>query len=163
MVDVVATRDLYIGEDLWCAEGEVLSKEQLAFAYSREGRRALGVEFPNPLSLEPPIGFVPSDPLHVQIANMVRRELASRETEEFDTDEDADDFDVDDDFDPTSPWEEYFLPNEAPPGAPGHQPPTGDVPSDGDRSPSGSPAAGSPSASPPAKAQGGVGGDEPPT
>lgn len=92
-------------------QGEVLTIDQVAFAYSRQGRKEIGREYPSPIPMEPPLGYVPSKPLFEQIRDMVQRELSSvalsQERESF---EDADDFDVDDDFDPSTPYEELFEP-----------------------------------------------------
>lgn len=91
--------------------GEVMQQEDVDFAYTREGRRLIGKEYPNPIPLEPPIGFVPSVPLHEQIREMVMKEMASRAGEnEDETFEEADDFDVGEDYDPSTPYEEQFEP-----------------------------------------------------
>lgn len=96
------------------SDGEVLSEADVAFAYSREGRRTIGKEYPNPVPLEPPIGYIQQEPLHVQIRRMVLSERMAQEADAagFDTPEEADDFDVDDDYDPSSPWEEVFEPQQ---------------------------------------------------
>lgn len=98
-------------------DGEVLTSEQVAFAYTREGRRIIGKEFPNPVPMESPIGFVPMKPLHEQIREMVLREIGSQaEINGMETPEEADDFEVGDDFDPSSPWELDFEPDQPWPG-----------------------------------------------
>lgn len=102
-----------IPHEIVTPDGEVLDPEFVAFAYTREGRRTIGKEFPNPIPLEPPIGFVPMKPLHEQIRDAVVREMSARaEAEGFESAEEADDFDVGDDFEPHSPWENDFEPTE---------------------------------------------------
>lgn len=90
-------------------DGQVLSLDQVAYAYSREGRHKYGHELPNPQPLEPPLGFVPQETIFEQMRQMVLREMDNRE-EELETEEEANDFDIGDDFDPTSPWEIGFEP-----------------------------------------------------
>lgn len=91
--------------------GEVVSPEEVAYAYTREGRKVIGKEYPNPTPMEPPIGYIPSRPLHEQIREMVLREISeAADRADADTEEEANDFDVGDDFDPTSPYEIGFEP-----------------------------------------------------
>lgn len=100
-------------------DGEVIAHEDVLFAYTREGRRVIGKEYPNPVPLEAPLGFVPAEPLHLQIRRMVMRELSDQAAAEgFETAEDADDFDVGDDYDPSSPFELDFEPTEPWPADP---------------------------------------------
>lgn len=78
-----------------------------------------GAERPDPTPMAPPIGYKPSDPLHKRIREMIlseklRLEAAAAGMETLD---EADDFDVGDDFDPSSPYEEYFDPIGYDPGA----------------------------------------------
>lgn len=109
--DVILNRDVYVDGELWGAEGEVLDKDRVAFAYSREGRRILGLELPNPVPLEPPLGYFDAVPIHIQIREMIQGELSRRAAEAGEeTFEEADDFDVDDDQDPMSPWELEYEP-----------------------------------------------------
>lgn len=92
--------------------GEVMSEDDIEFAYTREGRHELGQEFPNPVPMAPPIGFVPQPPIWEQIRAMVQRELgAQRAGEDAETFDEADDFDVGDDYDPSTPYEETFEPD----------------------------------------------------
>lgn len=78
-----------------------------------------GGEKPSAVPMEPPIGFVRQDPLHVRIRQMVNRELLARAAarEGFETPDEADDFDVGDDFerDPVSPHEYDFTIRETGP------------------------------------------------
>lgn len=91
--------------------GQVMSQDDVEFAYTRQGRHEIGREFPNPMPLAPPIGFVPQPPIWEQIRAMVQRELsATAGANDAETFEEADDFDVGDDFDPTTPYEEVFEP-----------------------------------------------------
>lgn len=107
-------RDHSTFPDIVTPDGEVLSEADVAFSYSREGRRTIGKEYPNPVPLEPPIGYIQQEPLHVQIRRMVLSERMAQEADAagMDTPEEADDFDVDDDYDPSSPWEEVFEPQQ---------------------------------------------------
>lgn len=62
-----------------------------------------------PISI--PVPFTRPEPLHQRIRRMIL--LAQREAGEgFETEEEANDFDVPDDPnpDPSSPWEEHFMP-----------------------------------------------------
>lgn len=95
--------------------GEVIDPEMIEFAYTREGRRVFGRELPNPIPMEPPLGFTNPEPIHEMIARMVRTQVsAAAAAEEQETFEEADDFDIDDDAaDPYSPWEEQFEPDMA--------------------------------------------------
>lgn len=101
------------------SDGEVLTDEQVRYAYSREGRWKIGKEYPNPVPMEPPIGYVPAKPLYEQIREMVVRELsAAAEESGLESAEDADDFEVGDDYDPESPYEMDFDPAAPWPGTP---------------------------------------------
>lgn len=94
-------------------DGVVLSQDEIEFAYTREGRRVVGKEFPNPVPLEPPLGYVASKPIHEQIREMVQREMSrAAEAEGFETAEEADDFEIGDDYDPSSPYEVEFEPTD---------------------------------------------------
>jgi len=62
--------------------------------------------------MEPPVGFSPQPSLVDRIRKMVQdatlqRELDKAGAETFD---EANDFDVGDDYDPSSPWEQYYEP-----------------------------------------------------
>lgn len=99
--------------------GEVLSRVDVEYAYTREGRREIGMEFPNPVPLAAPFGFSEQPPIWEQIRAMVKRELsAGAEEAGYETEEEANDFDVGDDFDPFSPWEEVFEPTKPWPAPP---------------------------------------------
>lgn len=71
-----------------------------------------GWEVPDPTPMEPPLGYVRTEPLAVQIRNQVilAKKLAEAEAAGDDTFEEADDFDVGDDYDPESPYETDFDP-----------------------------------------------------
>lgn len=96
--------------------GEVIAQEKVEESYTREGRRVIGKEFPNPIPMEPPIGYVPYEPIHEQIRRMVlaeaHRQRQEEAGEELDNEEEADDFDVGDDFDPSTPYEENHEPTD---------------------------------------------------
>lgn len=71
-----------------------------------------GREIPDPLPLEPPIGYKRSPTIAEQLRAMVQGEAlayAARNAGK-ETFEEADDFDVDDEFDPRSPYEVIFEP-----------------------------------------------------
>nr|DAV46553.1 MAG TPA: hypothetical protein [Microviridae sp.] len=72
----------------------------------------LGEELVDGRSMEPPLGYVPSESLAEQIARAVRSYALAKEVSDAggETLEEADDFDVGDDFDPSSPYEAYFEP-----------------------------------------------------
>jgi len=62
--------------------------------------------------MEPPVGYNPQPSLMEKIRKMVhdaqiQRDLAKAGAETFD---EANDFDVGDDYDPSSPWEQYYEP-----------------------------------------------------
>lgn len=87
--------------------------------------------------MEPPVGYNPQPSLMDRIRTMVRdaalqRDLARAGAETFD---EANDFDVGDDYDPSSPWEQYYEPTpfeafiadkeRAPKAEPPREPPSG--------------------------------------
>lgn len=93
--------------------GEVVAPEDVEYAYTREGRKELGKEFPNPVPMAPPLGFVPQPPLWETIRAMVARGMSeAAAAQEAETFEEADDFEVGDDYDPESPYEEVFEPDQ---------------------------------------------------
>lgn len=90
--------------------GEILPEAEFVrlaqLAYTRQGRKDLGQEYPDPTPMEPPLGYVPHVPLIDQIRAMVQRELGNAANAEgFETPEEADDFEVGEDYDPRSPYE----------------------------------------------------------
>lgn len=128
-------------------DGQVLDAEEVAYSYTREGRHKIGVEYPNPTPMEPPIGFVPYEPIHEQIRRMVLRELHSQAgEEEYDTPEEADDFEIGDDYDPQSPWEEQFEPTMPWPAPPEARQQAAEQGGGGTQSPSGEPTSEAPKA-----------------
>lgn len=66
--------------------------------------------------MAPPVGYVKAPSLVERIREMIRSERLAMEAAQqgFETFEEADDFDVGDDFDPRSPYEEYFDPTPLP-------------------------------------------------
>lgn len=89
--------------------GVVLSQEELRLLGSKAGKRT--VELPDPTPMAPPVGFTRRPPLHLQIREMVQRELSLAAAHHgYESAEEADDFDVGDDFDPESPYEHNFEP-----------------------------------------------------
>lgn len=108
MSDQDLENDLYQVVD---QDGVVIDPEDVVFSYTREGRRVIGREYPNPIPMEPPLGFIPQVPLYEQMRDMIRRELSQAAQDQgLETAEEADDFDVDDDYDPQSPFEHDFEP-----------------------------------------------------
>lgn len=110
-------RELYPGDSkLQTEDGQPVSQALVEFSYTREGRKEIGVEFPNPVPVEAPLGAQPYEDIWVTIRRMVldqaAREAASPD-DEMETEEEANDFDVGDDFDPASPWEEVHEPTES--------------------------------------------------
>lgn len=71
-----------------------------------------GEELVDGRSMEPPLGFEPSESLHEMINRAVRSHAIQNAIKEAggETFEESEDFDVGDDFDPTSPYEAYFEP-----------------------------------------------------
>lgn len=96
------------------ADGVVVPAGLVEYAYTREGRKEVGKEFPNPVPMEAPIGQVPHEPIWEMIKRMVlehaRKEAGGEE--EMETEAEADDFQVGDDYDPSSPWEEHHEPTD---------------------------------------------------
>nr|QJB19852.1 MAG: hypothetical protein [Microvirus sp.] len=87
--------------------------------------------------MEPPVGYNPQPSLMEKIRKMVhdaqiQRDLEKAGAETFD---EANDFDIGDDYDPTSPWEQYYEPTPfeefiaakeaAPKAEPPREPPSG--------------------------------------
>lgn len=110
-------RELYDGDSrLVTEDGTPVSQALVEFSYTRDGRGLIGVEFPNPVPMEAPLGQVPHEPIWEMIRRMVlehtRKEAAGEDEEEFETEEEANDFEVGDDFDPASPWEEVHEPTD---------------------------------------------------
>lgn len=83
------------------------------FVVKMEGRGLTpdGAEVPDPVPLEPPVGFVRRPSLTEQIRDMVRSEAvrAAAESQGMESFEEADDFSVEDD-DPSTPYEAEFEP-----------------------------------------------------
>lgn len=71
---------------------------------------SFGREKPDPVPMQPPVGYKRTPPLRDQIREMVRSERLRLEAEQSgqETFEEADDFEVGEDFDPSSPYEEVF-------------------------------------------------------
>lgn len=72
---------------------------------------------PTPLSI--PFGFERPATLEERIMRLMRSEFDRRQAvasadDDIETPEEADDFDVGDDFDPSSPYENEFMPDVAP-------------------------------------------------
>jgi len=63
--------------------------------------------------IAPPVGYVKSVPLHLQIREMVRSEALRLAAEEsgMETFEESEDFDVGDDYEPSTPYESDFDPD----------------------------------------------------
>lgn len=67
-----------------------------------------GREIPNPVPMDPPVGYVKSP----SIADLIRQQIKAVSAEAamagFETEEEANDFDIGDDDEPHSPWENDF-------------------------------------------------------
>ena len=102
--------------DIVTEDGEIVSPETVEYAYTREGRKEIGKEYPNPVPMEAPIGHVPYEDIWVTMKRLVldhaRRQAEEDRGDEMDSPEEADDFEVGDDYDPASPWEENFEPTD---------------------------------------------------
>lgn len=108
-------RELYPGESKLCTpDGELISQALVEYSYTREGRKVIGVEFPNPIPVEAPIPQTPYEDIWVTIRRMVldQARVQAQGPEEFESEEEANDFEVGDDFDPASPWEEVHEPTD---------------------------------------------------
>lgn len=73
-----------------------------------------GKELVDPTPMQIPVGFIRPEPLSAQIQRLVRSEISRRATEEgYESFEEAEDFEIEDEyFDPSSPWEMNFDPEE---------------------------------------------------
>lgn len=70
-----------------------------------------GHEVPDPTPLAMPSGFRRPETLQEQVARLVRSRLSQIADEQgAETFEESEDFEVDDDFDPNTPYEEFFDP-----------------------------------------------------
>lgn len=80
-----------------------------------------GREYPDPVPMSPPVGYVQPDDLLTMIRTMVRDERFRQEVQkqEFETEEEANDFDCEDDpLDELTPYEKVFEPPPAAPSPP---------------------------------------------
>lgn len=102
--------------DIINEDGEIIHPQTVEYAYTRDGRKEIGKEYPNPIPMELPLGQQPYEDIWVTIKRMVlehaRVQAQAENDEEMETEEEADDFDVGDDYDPTSPWEENHEPTD---------------------------------------------------
>lgn len=100
--------------------------EQVSFRLTPDGR----FELPDPVPMEPPLGYSAPPSLTDLIRTMVRNEvfMKAMAAEDFETFEESDDFDIEDDpLDPLTPYEKVF----EPPAAPVSQPQVGGKPGEG--------------------------------
>lgn len=69
-----------------------------------------GSEIPNPIPMDPPIGYKKQPTMFEVMRNMIREEKIKNalEAEGYETPEESDDFDVGDEYEPTSPYEHDF-------------------------------------------------------
>lgn len=70
-----------------------------------------GREKPNPVPMEPPVGYIKQPTIAETMRQMIRSASLEAAYAGAETEEEANDFDVDDEFDPTSPWEDEFEPD----------------------------------------------------
>lgn len=83
--------------------------QQVSSVLTPDGR----FEVPDPVPMEPPIGYTQPPDIMDMIKQMVRHELFNKalEAEGYETFEEADDFDIEDDpIDPLTPYERLFEP-----------------------------------------------------
>lgn len=94
-------------DDYWSKLKEVMSKNPKGRPIDEHGKF-----WPNPIPLEPPIGYQAQPDLAEQIRSMVRSEQlrVAAEAAGYGSMEDEDDFEVGDDWDPMSPYEYNFDP-----------------------------------------------------
>lgn len=70
-----------------------------------------GHEIPDPTPVALPTGFKRPEMLAETVARLVRREISERaDLAGFETFEEAEDFEIGDDFEPNSPYEQFFDP-----------------------------------------------------
>lgn len=70
-----------------------------------------GKEYPDPVPMSPPTGYVPPSDIMVMLEQLFNRGRAVLEAAEIETEEEANDFDLPDDpLDPLTPYEKVFLP-----------------------------------------------------
>lgn len=70
-----------------------------------------GREKPNPIPLEPPVGYVKRPTIAETMRQMIRQASEEAKMAGAETEEEANDFDIDDEFDPTTPYEHDFEPD----------------------------------------------------
>lgn len=100
----------FVSDDGEIVEVHPVVAEAMALHEKGKPLTAGGSEVPDPVPMEPPVGYVRRPSLADQIRDMVRSERLRQEAlsagaESFD---EADDFEVGDDFDPESPYEMDF-------------------------------------------------------
>jgi len=69
---------------------------------------AFGRELPNPVPMQPPVGYKRAPSLAEQIRVMIQQASHEAAMAGAETEDEANDFDVGEEFDPTSPWENEF-------------------------------------------------------
>jgi len=69
---------------------------------------AFGREVPNPVPMQPPVGYKRAPSLAEQIRAMIQQASHEAAMAGAETEDEANDFDVGEEFDPTSPWENEF-------------------------------------------------------
>jgi len=67
-----------------------------------------GRELPNPVPMQPPVGYVKRPSIAEQMRAMIQQVSYEASMAGQETEEEANDFDVDEDFEPESPWEHEF-------------------------------------------------------
>lgn len=70
-----------------------------------------GREKPNPVPLQPPVGYKKQPTIAEQMRMMIKQASLEAAQAGAETEEEANDFDVDEEYDPTSPWEHDFDPD----------------------------------------------------
>lgn len=98
--------------------GEVISSEYDRLERIQNLEAAIGVrldafghEVPDPRPMEIPAGFKRPETLQEQVARLVQGSISRKAAEDgHETFDESEDFEVDDDFDPSTPYEEFFDP-----------------------------------------------------
>lgn len=67
-----------------------------------------GREVPNPIPMQPPIGYVRRDSIADQMRRMIQQVSEEARMAGAETEEEANDFDIGEDFEPSSQWEDNF-------------------------------------------------------
>jgi len=101
--------DFVLNAPITPPEGE--SPYQLEQSVQSQYLDAQGRELPNPMPLEPPVGYKRHKTIAETMREMIRTASEEAKMAGAETEEEANDFDVDEDWDPTTPYEHDFDPD----------------------------------------------------